>query len=210
MDKQPSFKQLADQIMEPLDVSPELKSKTLRLAEQRNRTNGSLRRFIQSGLIGAAMLACFSVGTLWDSMPWRASEQTAVTETAEIGPTESVNTQESSPPATQIGDNWKMPEYVPDGYRVQSVDFSSEGGFEVGEVRYEANDNSFTLTRSNKLIEPQVNGEQAIDLRGTRALVRAMPEGGVEIRWSVDAYTYKLQGNLTQEEAVRIADSSLR
>lgn len=216
MDKPRSFKQAADRFMEPLDVTPELKSKTLRLAMERNKNknrnekNRIQIRFLKSAAIGAAMLACFGLGLLWNSMPRNTAEPASVEESHEISPGRQEHIPESFPATAQGAGSWQMPDDVPDGYRVQSISVSSEDGFEVTEVRYEAKVGAFTLTRSDKPLEPQQDGEQEIDLHGARAKVRTMPDGSVELRWKVQAYTYTLQGNLTQEAAVRIADSSLR
>lgn len=112
---------------------------------------------------------------------------------------------------TVFGSTLLLPSYIPAGFKLEKT-YALGDMNTAHEVRmhYISEEQSFLIIESKAAVEEELKGYKKIEINGTEGYLRTeAAEGGseTEIRWLADGVHCSVSGQITGEEAVKIAEA---
>jgi hypothetical protein len=216
------FRQTAEAALEPIHVTPELRARTLEAVRRASRRRTRLRLAIPAAgfaAIAAAFLFWNAVGPAGDPAPGSIpSGMTPITMMTPEGTGPSVDSPlAGSDPATTLderlaqsrallGDGYRLPSYVPDGYALSAVELPPSDGKSPRSVRF------VYASSAGKSYSVKVSAAESPSLPTESGVPITMgvpnPAGAGETAWSYDRWEYRLGGDLPEEQVRRIVEST--
>ncbi|MCM0647915.1 DUF4367 domain-containing protein [Clostridium swellfunianum] len=220
------FRNLADEIMKDINVSKELKQKTLyNIRKRRNN-------FILAPLFAAACVAILLIGTsIWKYSSKVLSpnnlQNPSVMNTVEnstlstlpegqsINPLKSTVSYElkSMEEAKQfLNDITVVPSYLPKDAVlgvIQGIIYNNENRKSLW-LHFSIENNGFIINIEKKSTWKNFDGYDQTKINGTVGYIKSIEESNyrnTELRWFLDDDLYTIEGGISAEEAVKIACS---
>ncbi|WP_199620724.1 DUF4367 domain-containing protein [Paenibacillus alkalitolerans] len=110
----------------------------------------------------------------------------------------------------QFGSALFIPSFIPDGYKLQSINASGPQADEVMSVTfsYVSGEGSFELTAS-ELAEPYIAEDvKTVDINGFTGYMKSgETDQSTELHWNASGVRYTLTGKLSEDEALSVARS---
>lgn len=232
-----NFRKIADEIMSDINVSEELKRKTLERCTRRKVIP------ISKVLVPAAcFLLIFSIvnfSGILQNKPLTNGNGDMQTEG--IVTVRTAEGMESFPSQTgndaiidmyavrewdietleeardRFGDAFLKPSYIPGNYKLDRIRVSGpdENIADKVVLSYHDGDRSFSIIEEKDSVQQELTGYKTVDINGVTGYVRVLPydmgvnkeASGIEIHWFKEGVHYSITGLLTEDEAIKTASS---
>lgn len=195
------FKKHINEALQEITVTERLRSQTTRRIFNRHALP-SLSSIIGRLLpLGVTALLFFTIGLLapLDMERPNGSEPNPGNEWTEIGTPEINIGLDSFAPLVDL------PAYVPDGYQLKQLIVAPQE--ERSELIYTAEDSAFTLSLEAKPLLDDMADFRKVDIPHIEAWIRQSAPNELELRWSKQNKHYRLTGTISEEEAIKVAES---
>jgi hypothetical protein len=227
-----SFKSEADEIMKYITISEELKEKTLmKIKEEKSRF------FRTSLIPAACMVIVLTAVVLWryphlikstTNETAKGNSQGVNILTAPNGstlPAQSGNNT-AAPSATVVSKDIKTlneakefmgigilePSYLPEGFDLKGIQGISNDDSKVRNIwlEYTSGDRTFVISVEQNTKWGSFDGYKTVDIDGREGHLKSFKDNSfesAELRWYIDKNFYTIEGAISGEEALRIAQS---
>ncbi|QGU95937.1 DUF4367 domain-containing protein [Clostridium bovifaecis] len=232
LNNQNEFKNIADELMEDITVSDELKKKTL--ASFKRRRNRSSRPLL---LPAACMLLIILAISVWrfpsesQSSRHEISKNNAGNPSIMLAPENSdvplSSDDKSVPPSGPIvSKDIKTlnaakeyiniavlePSYLPKGFQLKEIHGVSNDDSKIKSifVQYTSKDKIFLLSVEQNREWKNFDGYKAVKINESMGYIRSFkdnPNESTELRWVIDKNLYSIEGAISEDTAIKIAKS---
>lgn len=228
------FKNDADRIMNNITVSSELRERTLTQLRSK-RTNKPVLKLIPAVCLAAALILVIAPGSPFSVFSKAPDEITNPEDTPSImmaDPSKTdtqistlpANTEESSiRPNTSILLNSLeeakeyldgavlTPSYIPEGFKLDTIQAVSSNAGIVQNIylAYTSKDMTFVISIEKDREWKDFSSYRDVDINGITGHIKSYDSDQklTELRWFVENVLYSVEGSLSEEQAVRIAQS---
>lgn len=215
------FKNIADEQMKDIEVSDELKQKTL------SKLNNTKDSFLKIAIVPAACVMVLAVSiSLWNIIiktPSNDKISNNNIQNANIlnAPGNSTNTSKSTISGSLnsleeankfLGDAKLAPSYLPKDTKlvdIHGVSFNNENRKSVW-IQYAIENRTFVVSIEQNSEWKSFEGYKDVDIDGAKGHMKAFKNGTSEItelRWFIGKSLYSIEGEIAEEEALKTARS---
>ncbi len=221
------FRDISDEIMKDIEVGTALKHKTL-IRCRKNSLKPVLGILTAAACVVLIVAAVNTVG--WQGRTKDNSKITVMMEQSsgmENAPARSSTSgvlqapQESdaySPAVPEeakkaYGDGLLLPEYVPEDFKLASVNISKDNTQNVNKITltYTGGQGSFEIKEEKNKPETGFQGYKTLKINGISGYVKSNSREDesryTEVYWSDNGITYSVTGGITEKEAIKLAES---
>lgn len=235
MDKLKNFKNISNDIMKEVVITSELKEKTLKRMKRNNyrKLTGILVPAACIVLIVAAVNTIDWFETARGSKQKFATESTMMSESAQglvstpqdtAGSVLKAAVEEkeveyrlAEEAGKSFGKGFKMPEYIPSGFKTGSIHgvLAESGSVDKITLSYVSEAATIVITEDKSNVPLDFSGFETIDINGNKGYVKTeiLQQGNglksqfTEIHWKEGEINYMLSGQISKDLAVKTAKS---
>ncbi|MBE6054278.1 MAG: DUF4367 domain-containing protein [Clostridium sartagoforme] len=223
MTKMKNFKNIADDIMSDINVSEDLKKRTLeKCANKKNIYNNKLVIVAASFILIIGITSISYIFNLRnqkgydenpenninilssESIPEESRENIEIyTEEVKEWAMESIDEAKTS-----FGSFFIEPTYIPEGYNLNKVNATGTDESNVYNISltYFLEDKAFVIIQEKRSIENEFINYEKVDINGYSGLLK-IDGMNTELNWSNNGVYYSIQGLITQDDAIKVARS---
>lgn len=234
MDSLKDFKNAADEIMSDINVTDELKRKTLMKCREKNN-----RRFIKTSLIPAACLGIILISvSIWgwrfktqipgsqisknntgnanlmlapenSTLPAPGGENTAPAPSGDVVTTE-FKTIEDAKEYLEV--KVLEPAFLPKGFKLRGITGVSNENDKIRNLwmEYASKDKNFVISVEKNRVWDSFEGYRDVDINGATGHMMSYKDSSIEsteLRWLAGKDLYTIEGAISEDTALKIAKS---